>query len=148
MIIRMPEEIFEYHHRVAGHFTRRQFVGFLVILIVVVPIFIGLYLLTHVILTSAIAATVGSASIGFMVMKTDGFQPPEKILQYRIQQHYKYPSKRKYVMTNLYDRLEEYAKEENDEHAEKQSKKKKETKKGRKAASVDAKGDGTEKHSV
>jgi hypothetical protein len=105
MIVRIPDDIYSYDNKVWGNFTLRQIVCMGIALIVVIPIFILLFWSTGSIdLAAVISFFVAVPILMCATFKRDG-QHLEKIIRYKLQARFKYPQKRKYVMTNLYEEI-------------------------------------------
>lgn len=111
MIVKIQEDIFQYEHRVLGNFTARQLVFCGITLATVAPVFIGLFWTTGDPNISVIAAAlVGLPILCCAIFKKDGVYL-EKIIYIRFLEKFRYRQQRKFVMTNLYEVLQENQKE-------------------------------------
>ncbi len=111
MIVQIPKDIYNYEHKVWGNFTKRQLICGLIALLIIFPIFILVFLNTGSPRLAAMLSMAAALPVLFCaVFKRDG-QYMEQILRYRCRQRFKYPQKRKFVMTNLYEIIEQNQKE-------------------------------------
>ena len=111
MIVRIPEDIYSYEHKVLGNFTARQLVCMILALVIIAPVFIGLFITTGDPNISTIAATIVGLPILFCaVFKKDG-QHLEKVIYIRFLEKFRYTRKRKFIMRNLYEIMQENQKE-------------------------------------
>ena len=111
MIVQIPKDIYNYEHKVAGNFTKRQLICGGIALLIIFPIFIPVFQSTK----DPRLATMLSMAASFPVLacsvfKKDG-QYLEQILKYRYRQRFRYPQHRKFVMHNLYEIIEQGQKE-------------------------------------
>jgi len=105
LIVKIPADIYSYDNKVWGNFTIRQIVCMGIALIVVIPIFILLFWSTNSIDLSALVAFFAAVPILMCATFQKDGQHLEKIFWYKFQSKFKYPQKRKYVMTNLYEEV-------------------------------------------
>jgi len=111
MIVNIPEDIYSYESKSCGIFTTRQLICTLLSFLVIAPTFILLFLLTYSPdLSALVSILLGVPIIMCGIFKKDG-QFLEKIIMYKWQWKFKYPQKRKFVMSNLYEDVERLQKE-------------------------------------
>ncbi|WP_042435692.1 PrgI family protein [Faecalispora jeddahensis] len=111
MIIRNLDDIYEYENKVWGNFSSRMLICFLIAIAVAALVFAGLFLPTgSVDLASTVAGICCLPVMWFGIYKKDG-QHLEQILKYKYLAKFKYTRKRKFVMTNLYEIIENNQKE-------------------------------------
>lgn len=111
MIVKIPDDIYSYDNKVWGNFTLRQIVCMGIALIVVIPIFILVFWSTASIdLAAIISFFIAVPILMCATFKKDG-QHLEQIIWYKFQAKFKYPQKRRYVMTNLYEEVMKNQKE-------------------------------------
>ncbi|QAT48778.1 PrgI family protein [Caproiciproducens sp. NJN-50] len=111
MIVPIPDDIYSYEHKVAGNFTKRQLVCLGIALAVIVLIFVPVFWKTgNPRLSTLLSASAAVPVLYGAIHEKDG-QHLEQILRYRYRQHHKFPQKRKFVMTNLYETIQQNQKE-------------------------------------
>lgn len=111
MIVQIPEDIYSYEHRVWGNFTKRQLICGAIALLIIFPIFIPVFINTGNPRLAALLSMLAAMPILCCgIVKKDG-QHMEQILRYRFLQRFKYPQKRKFVMSNLYEIIQQNQKE-------------------------------------
>ncbi len=111
MIVKIPEDIYSYDNKVWGNFTLRQVVCMGIALVTVIPIFVLIFWGTGSMDLAAFVCFFAAAPILLCAKAKKDGQHLEKIIWYKIQARYKYPQKRKYVMTNLYEEVVKNQKE-------------------------------------
>ena len=128
MVVQIPKNIYSYEHKVAGNLTKRQLICGSIALVIIFPIFITVFQKTG---NSSLAGLLCLAAslpvLACSVAKRDG-QYWDQILRYRFRQKFLYPQKRKYVMRNLYEIIEQDQKEyekTDEEHEDGESQKEK-----------------------
>lgn len=130
MIVPIPEDIYCYEHKVWGNFTKRQLICCGIALAIIAPIFISVFWKTGSPRLATLLAVFAALPVLICgVWKKDG-QYIDKVLWYRYRQRFKYPQKRKFVMSNLYETIVQSQKEYELAHEIIESKKQKERKKG------------------
>lgn len=113
MIVKIPEDVYQYENKVWGNFTARLLVFFLIALGLTAMTFGLLFWATNSIdLSATVAIIVCLPIMSCGIFKKDG-QPLEKIIKYRYLAKFRYKQKRKYVMTNLYEVIQNNQKEWN-----------------------------------
>lgn len=111
MIVKIPEDIFSYEHRVWGNFTKRQLICIGISLVIVLPTFIALFWSTNSVDLAATVAFIAALPVMMCAFwKKDG-QYLEQVVWYKLRARFRYPQKRKYAMTNLYEVIVENQKE-------------------------------------
>lgn len=111
MIVQIPEDIYSYEHKVWGNFTKRQLICGAIALLIIFPIFISVFLNTANPRLAAILSMLAAMPVlACGIIKKDG-QHMEQILRYRYLQRFKYPQKRKFIMSNLYEIIQQNQKE-------------------------------------
>lgn len=111
MIVPIPEDIYCYEHKVWGNFTKRQLICGTAALIVIFPIFIPVFLKTGNPRLAALLAMFAAMPILLCgIWKRDG-QYIDKIIWYKFRERFKFPLKRKFIMTNLYEIIQQNQKE-------------------------------------
>ena len=109
--VQMPENIYRYEHKVLGNFTARQLICGGIALAIIFPVFLTVFLKTGSPRLAVLLSTAASfPALACSVFKKDG-QYLEQILRYRWRQKFKYPQKRKFVMHNLYEIIQQSQKE-------------------------------------
>ncbi|HEX3016245.1 MAG TPA: PrgI family protein [Caproicibacter sp.] len=150
MIVQIPEDIYSYEHRALGNFTKRQIICGIIAIAIIFPVFVfTFWKLNNPRLAALLSMLAGFPVIACSIFKKDG-QYLEKILLYRYRQRFKYPQKRKFVMSNLYEVIEQNQKEY---EAADEEQKANELQKGKKSPhkvvhSMGKKKDGSRKHSI
>jgi len=105
MIVKIPDDIYRYENKVAANFTMRQIVCIGISLVIIVPVFVLIFWNTDSIdLAALVAFCSGLPILMCATFHLDG-QHLEQIVWYKYQSRFKYPQKRKYVMTNLYEEV-------------------------------------------
>lgn len=131
MIVQIPEDIFVYEHKAWGNFTVRQLLCVSIALAVTCAVFIPVFWKTNnPRLATFLASSAGLPILYCAIWKKDG-QYLEKVLWYRYRQRFKFPQKRKYVMTNLYEAVQQNQKEYESAYEECEKQKRQGKKKGR-----------------
>lgn len=123
MVVQVPKNIYSYEHKVAGNLTKRQLICGIIGLVIIFPIFIVSFQKTG---NSSLAGFLSLAAalpvLACSVVKKDG-QYWDQILRYRIRQRFLYPRRRKFVMHNLYEIIEQDQKESETANEEREDKK-------------------------
>lgn len=128
MVVQIPKNIYSYEHKVVGNLTKRQAICGSIALVIIFPVFIAAFQNTG---NSSLAGILSLATalpvLACSVVKRDG-QYWDQILRYRFRQKFLYPQKRKFVMRNLYEIIEQDQKEyekTDEEHEDGKSQKEK-----------------------
>jgi hypothetical protein len=111
MIIKIQEDIYNYEHRVWGNFTARQLVFGGIAFVAIALTFIGLFWKIGDLNLSFFAAVMVGVPIFFCAIKKKDGQYMEKILYIRFFERFRFKQKRKFVMSNLYEILQNNQKE-------------------------------------
>ncbi|MVB10828.1 PrgI family protein [Caprobacter fermentans] len=131
MIVPIPDDIYCYEHKVWGNFTKRQLICGLIALAVIFTVFIPVFWKTsNPRLSCFLAFVVAFPVILCGVWKKDG-QYPEKVIWYQCRQRFKFPQKRKFVMSNLYEIIQRNQKEYESAYEEYENKEQQKKKKSR-----------------
>lgn len=121
MIVKIPNDIFQYSNKAIGNFSLRQIICLSASLIVITPVFLLLFLVlklgTDISAITAMLLGLPIASCGFF--NKHGIYL-EQIIKYKIDWRFKYSRQRRYVMRNLYEDIEniKIEKESNIEQSE------------------------------
>ena len=111
MIVKIPDDIFNYQHKVWGNFTKRQLICGIIALVLIAVSFVWLLWKTNdPNLTTVVACLIG-VPIFFEAKNDKDGQHFEKILYIRFFEKFRYKQKRKFIMSNLYEVLQAYQKE-------------------------------------
>jgi hypothetical protein len=150
MIVPIPEDIYSYRHKVWGNFSKRQLVCGVIALIIIFPVFIPVFWYTGSPRLAALLSVVAILPVLFCgIVEKDG-QPLEKVIWYKYRQRFKFPQKRKFAMSNLYEIVQQNQKEYEFANEEIESQKQQKGKKGRYKcpAALDQKRHRTKQHPV
>ena len=131
MIVPISEDIFVYEHKVWGNFTKRQLICGSIALVVICAVFIPVFWKTNSPRLATFLSMGAAVPILYSAIKKKDGQYLEKVLWYRYRQRFKFPQKRKYVMTNLYETIQQNQKEYDLANAEHEEQNSQEKKKGR-----------------
>lgn len=111
MIVKIPKDIYSYENKVVGNFTSRQLICLGIALLIIIPVFAGIFIKTNSVdLAAAVSFIIALPVLLCSVFKKDG-QHLEKIIYYKILEKFKYRQKRKFVMSNLYEEIQRNQKE-------------------------------------
>lgn len=111
MIVRIPEDVYSYENKVWGNFTARILKYFGAALVVAFLVFAGVFWSTKSVDLAGVVCAVICLPIMYCgIHKQDG-QYLEQILKYKYEERFKYTPKRKFVMTNLYETIQNNQKE-------------------------------------
>lgn len=116
MIVQIPEDIYCYEHKVWGNFTKRQLICGGIALVIIFPVFLGIFWSTGSPRIASLFSIISSLPVLLCgIWKKDG-QYLDKIIWYRYRQRIKFPCKRKFVMSNLYEIIQLNQKEYESAH--------------------------------
>lgn len=111
MIVKIPKDIYSYENKVVGNFTSRQLICLGIALLIIIPVFAGIFIKTNSVdLAATVSFIIALPVLLCSVFKKDG-QHLEKIIYYKILEKFKYRQKRKFVMSNLYEEIQRNQKE-------------------------------------
>ena len=111
MIVKIPKDIYSYENKVVGNFTSRQLICLGIALLIIIPVFAGIFIKTNSIDLAAIVSVIIALPVLLCgVFKKDG-QHLEKIIYYKFLSKFVYKQKREFVMSNLYEEIEKNQKE-------------------------------------
>lgn len=133
MIVKIPKDIYSYENKVVGNFTSRQLICLGIALLIIIPVFAGIFIKTNSVdLAATVSFIIALPVLLCSVFKKDG-QHLEKIIYYKFLSKFIYKQKREFVMSNLYEEIEKNQKEyelanEMLKNAEQQEKKEKHNK--------------------
>lgn len=150
MIVPIPDDIYCYEHKIWGNFTKRQLICGCIALVIIFLVFVPVFWKTGSPRLSSLTAFAAAIPVLLCgVWKKDG-QYPEKILRYQYRQRFKFPQKRKFVMSNLYETIQQSQKEYESAYEKAAAKQHKKDKKSRfkRFASLAQKRHGSKQHPV
>jgi hypothetical protein len=111
LIVKIPKDIYSYENKVVGNFTSRQLICLGIALLIIIPVFAGIFIKTNSVdLAAAVSFIIALPVLLCSVFKKDG-QHLENIIYYKFLSKFVYKQKRKFVMSNLYEKIETNQKE-------------------------------------
>lgn len=111
MIVQIPKDIYSYEHKAVGNLTKRQAVCGGIGIVIAFSVFIPVFQKTGDSMPAAFLSMMAVLPVlACCIVKKDG-QYWDQILRHRFRQKFRYPRKRKFIMHNLYEIMEQNNKE-------------------------------------